>query len=269
MGTSFNANAEASRARRKESVKKYDDKRQDWRKRAWQCVVYPESAPSDWMERLHSQGIAYDISPLHDKDLNAEGDKKKPHYHVILDFGAGHTQSGDGAIEIFDIIGGVYPDPKKDRKKFLEACKVKKIESAWRYLCHLDEHDPAKVQYDVSEVISGFHELPYSDRCMKAMEKDEMTLEMCDYVVSNDIYDFATFVIRARNDHPEWMHAIINDKPGTFVNRFINGRLTANREEREKKKYLMNKWRYEKETGLPTPEIVLGRAIDADGEKRI
>lgn len=242
---------------RREIQSKADEKRQDWRKRAWTCVVYPESAPEDWREILHSQGVAYDISPLHDKDLNAEGEFKKPHYHVILDFGAGKTQSGDGAIEIFDLIGGVYPDPKKNRQEFLKSCKVKKIESAWRYLCHLDEHDPAKCKYDVADVQSGFHELPYSERCMKAMEKDEMTLAMCDFVVSNDIYDFATFVMRARVDHPEWLHSIINDKPGTFVNRFINGRIQANREEREKKKYLMNKWRYEKETGLPAPESVL------------
>ena len=64
-----------------------------------------------------------------------------------------------------------------------------------------------------------------------------------------DIYDFATFVLKARNEHPEWMHAIINERQGTFVNRFLNGRLASNREEREKKKMLLTTRRFENETG--------------------
>lgn len=255
---------ERAKARR-ESSAKYDEKRKDWRKRAWQVVVYPESAPADWKERLHKQGIAYDISPLHDKDISATGEPKKPHYHVILDWGSGNLASGDAAIEVFNMIGGVYPDPTKARQEFLEACKVKKIESAWRYLCHLDEHDPTKYKYDTSKVISGFHELPYSQRCMKAMEIDEMIMSMCDFVDENDIYDFASFVRKARLKHPEWMHDVISGKAGTFVNRFINGKISSHREEREKKKYLMTKWRYEKETGLPAPEKILARGCDADG----
>lgn len=208
---------------RKEVQKTADEKRSDWRARAWQAVVYPESAPDGWMGTLHSQGIPYDISPLHDKDKNAEGKLKKPHYHVVLDWGAGATTSGDRAIEIFDMIGAVYPDPKKDRREFLKNCKVKKLVSAQRYLCHLDEHDPDKFKYDASEVKSGFQELPYCQRVMKAMEMDEMTMTMVHFVVDQGISDFATFVLQAESEHPEWMHAIINDKPGTFVNRFING----------------------------------------------
>lgn len=207
----------------KEVQREADERRADWRARAWTCVVYPDSAPKDWMDILHSQGIAYDISPLHDKDKNAEGEYKKHHYHVVLDWGAGATTSGTRAIEIFDLIGAVYPDPKKDRREFLKCCKVKKLVSALRYLCHLDEHDPDKTKYDVAGVRSGFEEMPYCERVMKAMEKDEMTMTMVHFVVEQGISDFATFVLQAEKEHPEWMHAIINDKPGTFVNRFING----------------------------------------------
>lgn len=209
--------------KRKQQKQQYDEKRADWRARAWTCVVYPESAPKTWKEDLHSQGIAYDISPLHDKDKNAEGEYKKPHHHVVIDWGAGSTTSGTRAIEIFDIIGGVYPDPEKDRKEFLKTCKVKKLVSALRYLCHLDEHDPDKHKYDVNEVVSGFEELPYCERVLKTMEKDEMCMQMVHFVIDNGISDFATFVLEAEKEHPDWMHSIINEKPGTFVNRFING----------------------------------------------
>ena len=244
--------AYADKDKERESKKKYDEKRKDWRARAWQCVVYPESAPSDWMDKLHSQGIAYDVSPLHDKDKLADGNGlKKPHHHVVLDWGAGIVASGDRAIEIFDIIGGVYPDPKKDRKAFLEKCRVKKLLSAQRYLCHLDEHDPNKVRYPVEQVVSGFQDLPYVERTLRALEKDELAMAMIDYCVEHGVFDFAEFVLRAKVDHPEWMHSVINERPGTFVNRFLNGRQSAIRENREQKKYLLSVRRFENEIGEP------------------
>lgn len=242
----------------RETQARADAKRKDWRARAWQVVVYPESAPDDWLEVLHSQGVPYDVSPLHDRDLLADGSGyKKPHHHVVLDFGAGSTTSGDRAIEIFDMIGGVYPDPVKNRKEFLKQCKVKKLLSAQRYLCHLDEHDPGKHRYNIEEVISGFQDLPYSERTLKAMEKDELALAMVDYCIEKDINDFAEFVIKAKQEHPEWMHSVINERPGTFVNRFLNGKLTGKREERSKKKFILDRMRFEHETGQLVPDDFL------------
>ena len=48
-------------------------------------ILYPESLPVDWEERLIRLGISMAISPLHDKDKsNVEGQLyKKPHYHVL------------------------------------------------------------------------------------------------------------------------------------------------------------------------------------------
>jgi hypothetical protein len=48
-------------------------------------ILYPESIPSDWKERLETLGVCMAVSPLHDKDKSEiEGQEyKKPHYHVI------------------------------------------------------------------------------------------------------------------------------------------------------------------------------------------
>lgn len=46
-------------------------------------LLYPESVPDDWQEKLAEIGQPLAISPLHDKDLNADGTLKKPHWHVI------------------------------------------------------------------------------------------------------------------------------------------------------------------------------------------
>lgn len=53
-------------------------------------LLYPESIPNDWVEKLESTDIAMAISPLHDKDktekkemLEQGQEFKKEHYHVI------------------------------------------------------------------------------------------------------------------------------------------------------------------------------------------
>ncbi|MFS5771787.1 Rep family protein [Streptococcus agalactiae] len=54
------------------------------RGRNWWIVVYPESLPENWKEIISTEPVA--ISPLHDKDVNADGTKKKPHYHIVFNY---------------------------------------------------------------------------------------------------------------------------------------------------------------------------------------
>ena len=63
----------------------------DVKKRNWAMVLYPESAPEDWRDQLRKTGLQCAVSPLHDKDTNADGEPKKPHYHVILVYGSPTT----------------------------------------------------------------------------------------------------------------------------------------------------------------------------------
>ena len=56
------------------------------KKRNWGAVIYPESAPEDWKEILKLKGLTFAVSPLHDKDIDPTGEKKKPHYHIIICF---------------------------------------------------------------------------------------------------------------------------------------------------------------------------------------
>ena len=47
------------------------------RKRNWVFVVYPDSAPENWVEKLREMRVPGFISPLHDKDVNPDGEPKK------------------------------------------------------------------------------------------------------------------------------------------------------------------------------------------------
>lgn len=66
----------------KESKARYEAKRSG-RTRNFATVVYPESAPEDWINKLEELHVAVLVSPLHDKDINPSGEPKKPHYHVL------------------------------------------------------------------------------------------------------------------------------------------------------------------------------------------
>lgn len=56
------------------------------RTRNYATIVYPESAPPNWISILEDEHIASFISPLHDKDIENDGENtpKKAHYHVIV-----------------------------------------------------------------------------------------------------------------------------------------------------------------------------------------
>ena len=106
----------------------------------WWCVVYPESAPENWKEKVQETLLQAFISPLHDKDIvnNGTGEKKKPHHHVILQWAGPTTYSN--AKKIMAEFGGVI-QPKK----------IGSLRGAVRYLCHLD--NPEKAPYSQEDVI--------------------------------------------------------------------------------------------------------------------
>lgn len=113
------------------------------KKRNWAFVVYPESLPENWLEILQKTGLPIAISPLHDKDLNADESEKKPHYHIILCY-SGPTSYGV-VKNITDKLNGTIPIP------------LEQIRGYYRYLTH--EDNPEKSQYNKSEIkhLNGFN----------------------------------------------------------------------------------------------------------------
>ncbi|WP_217492410.1 Rep family protein, partial [Lysinibacillus xylanilyticus] len=58
--------------------------KKDERTKTWTFVIYPESAPENWREIIGEEHTPWVESPLHDKDVNADGEVKKPHWHVLM-----------------------------------------------------------------------------------------------------------------------------------------------------------------------------------------
>ena len=63
---------------KKEKVKKPS------RTRNWTFIVYPESAPQNWRSIIDEDHVQWIESPLHDKDVNPDGEKKKAHWHILI-----------------------------------------------------------------------------------------------------------------------------------------------------------------------------------------
>ena len=193
-------------ATNKKSVQqKADEKRKDKRARAWQCVVYPDSAPENWIDILRDLLIECLISPLHDKDKQEENpDKqKKPHYHVIISFK--NPMSYPHAVEVFDSIGGVYPDPEKAWNTFLKDCKVRDFQQAARYLCHLDQ--PNKYQYEISEVTS-IGAIDYHALVMTRADEDEILDEIFAFMDEYFIDTYPQLIRMVKKMHPEWRRIV-------------------------------------------------------------
>lgn len=130
--------------KRKEYDKKYEQTRSGQRTRNWTAVCYPDDLPEDWESLI--EGVKWACSPLHDKDLNADGSPKKAHYHILLMFSAvktaaqvvGFLSDLFGTSDSGSIIGIAAPQKCSDRAALV------------RYMAHMD--NPEKAQYSVDDI---------------------------------------------------------------------------------------------------------------------
>ena len=113
------------------------------KKRTWTFVLYPESAPSDWREKIKISGLMAAVSPLHDKDTNPTGESKKAHFHVLLVYSGPTTYN---AVAKFTAsLNATVPQ------------SLESVRGMYRQFSHKD--NPEKYQYDESEIstYNGFN----------------------------------------------------------------------------------------------------------------
>lgn len=155
------------------------------KKRNWAFIVYPESVPADWREQLQLSGLQCVISPLHDRDVNADGTPKKPHYHVILCYSGPTSYSVVNALTNGQ-LGQSRPQP------------LEQVRGYYRYLTH--EDNPEKAQYsriDI-ETINGFDIRDFVELTKTEVEK--IKGEIFDYITENQITEYADLILVCRAD---------------------------------------------------------------------
>lgn len=104
--------------------------------RNWAFVVYPESLPDNWREIVTDTGLPMAFSPLHNKDVDPNGEIKKAHYHVICYY-ENATTFNSVKENVCDKLNATIP------------IKLEALRGMYRYHLHLD--NPDKYQYKDSE----------------------------------------------------------------------------------------------------------------------
>ena len=145
------------------SDKKASNK-QNVKKRNWAFVVYPESAPTDWVEQLQRTGLQCAISPLHDKDTDPTGEPKKAHYHVIA------TYSGPTSFNVVKALTESFNAPIPQA--------LEQVRGYYRYLTHKD--NPEKYQYNDNDIksVNGFNIADFMELSRSEVNEIKRALQM-------------------------------------------------------------------------------------------
>lgn len=198
----------------KEVQQRADAKRAGQRTRNWTVIFYPDDLPENWTSLVDELHFKWLESPIHDKDFNADGTPKKPHYHTLFMFECVKTAEQVEAMlkEVFgesktgSIIGVAKP------KQVVDRCAIV------RYMAHMD--NPDKTQYDSADIVGHNGADPAEVLRYSATETREMIVAMEEYIEEHNITELADFSRAIRYDYPEW-HTIVATKMTMYFNAFI------------------------------------------------
>lgn len=174
--------------------------------RNFATVVYPESAPENWLETLSEQCVPCFVSPLHDLDVNPDGELKKAHYHVLFAFDG--KKSVEQVQSVAALIGGV-------------GCEVvQSLRGYARYLCHLD--NPEKHQYSPEDVLA-FGGIDYHASIGLPTDKYKAIREMMDFCRDNGIVSYADLLEYASEARYDWFR-VLCDSATVVIKEYLKSR---------------------------------------------
>lgn len=176
--------------KKKEAQQRADAKRAP-RTRNFATVIYLDSAPPDWRDKINEWHVAALVSPLHDRDINPDGTTKKPHYHVMVMFES--PVEFEKVKPLFAEIGGVGRE------------KINSARGYARYLCHLD--NPEKAQYLPEDVIC-FAGADFISITNLPTDDIKMLKDIFAYISDNDIRSLAELLDLCSIYHSDWFGLI-------------------------------------------------------------
>lgn len=151
----------------------------NYRCRNWAFIIYPENIKiEDAIVILDDLHIQFVLSPLHNKDINPDGSKKKEHYHCVLCF------AGNKSYQQVEVIA-------KSVKGSIPI-KIESVKGMVRYFAHLD--NPEKYQYDPSK-IQFFGGLSSNDiLSLSSTERYKIIKDMIIYIIDERVVSFNDFL---------------------------------------------------------------------------
>ena len=195
----------------------------------WLAVLYPENMRPDWKNEIGDLlGYPYAYC-IHDKDKTKEGEQRKAHVHMILAFP--NTTTIQNAMNIFSKLSA-------DGKKALNKIEIaSSVVNAYNYLIHDTEscHKLKKHLYDKTERVTGNNFDIGDYEQISAADKDRMLKEMCDYIIDNQITNFADMYVKITQDFDTTYFTVLKTYSG-LLERLTRGVfLRVNEESRHEK----------------------------------
>lgn len=175
-------------------------------RKIWWGYLYLDSAPEDWEQRIRESGYEC-VWALHDKDVTAAGEPKKPHVHVAVRF---HSQQPAATAK--EVLGefGVLEKSVQFRDNWRAVC---------RYMTHMD--DPDKYQYDPS-IVNESGGADWRDAIARTSDMYRTIRDMKRFCREAGVTSYAAFSDWCDENNEEWSCAIC-DKAGGEIHEYING----------------------------------------------
>lgn len=153
-------------------------------------IMYPTDDDPDGSKRigrLRLLGFELAISPLHDKDKNGQGEKKKAHWHGII-----KSPVKVGYKEMNELIRDITYGPY--------ISKIMSLKGAYEYFIHLNH--PEKYQYDKKEIqtYNGFTIEP------NAHEKKELLAAILTEITDNPELDSYSKLVMKHAHEVEYLN---------------------------------------------------------------
>lgn len=180
----------------------------DERTRNWTFIVYPESAPDDWREIIDNEHVPWVESPLHDKDLNPDGEMKKAHWHVMVMYSSKKTLAQ--IQELTDKLNSPIPQ------------KVSNAKGMVRYFAHLD--NPEKYQYSKSEIIAHCGADIGKYLATTTAQRYELIKEMSAWVNETGCVEFSELFEYAASERFDDWFPLLCDNSAYVIGQYIKSK---------------------------------------------
>ncbi len=129
----------------REKQREYDRKRASDRRYNWNLVCYPDDLPEDWLDVLKSVTPGF-CSPAHDRDFNADGERKKVHNHVTLCFSCKVSKK-----QLVELLKGLFGSINDSIRGVATPQPCMNVTGSVRYMTHVD--NPEKAQYERESIV--------------------------------------------------------------------------------------------------------------------
>lgn len=165
------------------------------RSNIWAFIIYPDSWPDNWHELISNFHVPCAVSPLHDADLNGDGTEKKPHRHVLINFGLGKKKSEEQVyVNYCRKLHATLPIAIDSERGYV------------RYFVHLD--NPEKTQYNLDDIIT-FSGYDLSDAFKPSASRAHQIMnEIKVWILENDIKEFKDLQLEALLHIDTWAYVL-------------------------------------------------------------